>query len=72
MTTGIEFLKPSKKRVGRGLGKKPALLLINIRVPFEVVEYFNTHYPLTKQVQMRQVLIDYVIENNRHWSTTDT
>ena len=38
MTTGIEFLKPSKKRVGRGLGKKPALLSINVRVPFEVAE----------------------------------
>jgi len=68
MTTGIEFLKPSKKRVGRGLGKKPALFSINIRVPIEVVEYFNTHYPLTKQAQMREVLTDYV--NQR--STTDT
>jgi len=68
MTTGIEFLKSEKKRVGRGLGKKPALLLVNIRVPFEVIEYFNTHYPLTKQAQMREVLIDYV--NQR--STTDT
>lgn len=68
MTTGIEFLKPSKKRVGRGLGKKPALLSVNVRVPFEVVEYFNTHYPLTKQTQIRQVLVDYV--NQR--STTDT
>lgn len=68
MTTGIEFLKPKKKRVGRGLGKKPALLSLNLRVPFEVVEYFNTHYPLTKQTQIRQVLINYV---NRR-STTDT
>jgi len=68
MTTGIEFLKPSKKRVGRGPGKKPALLLVNIRVPFEVIEYFNTHYPLTKQAEMREVLTAYV--NQR--STTDT
>jgi hypothetical protein len=68
MTTGIEFLKPSKKRVGRGPGKKPALFLINIRVPVEVVEYFNTHYPLTKQAEMREVLTAYV--NQR--STTDT
>jgi hypothetical protein len=68
MTTGFEFLKPSKKRVGRGPGKKPALFSINIRVPLEVVEYFNTHYPLTKQAEMREVLTAYV--NQR--STTDT
>ena len=60
MTTGIEELKPVKKRKGRGPGKKPALNCTSLRLPREVLEYFETHYPHSKQVKMREVLTAYV------------
>lgn len=60
MTTGIEELKPIPKRKGRGPGKKPALFCTSLRLPKEVMEYFNTHYPDTKQAKMREILTDYV------------
>lgn len=60
MTTGIEFLKPGKKRKGRGPGKKPALACTSLRLPVEVMEYFNTHYPHTKQAKMREILTEYI------------
>lgn len=60
MTTGIEELKPVKKRKGRGPGKKPALNCTSLRLPKEVLEYFETHYPHSKQVKMREVLTAYV------------
>lgn len=60
MTTGIEELKPIPKRKGRGPGKKPALFCTSLRLPKEVMEYFNTHYPETKQAKMREILTDYV------------
>ena len=60
MTTGIEELKPIPKRKGRGLGKKPALFCTSLRLPKEVMAYFNTHYPETKQAKIREILTDYV------------
>jgi hypothetical protein len=60
MTTGIEELKPILKRKGRGPGKKPALFCTSLRLPKEVMEYFNTHYPETKQAKMREILTDFV------------
>lgn len=60
MTTGIEELKPIPKRKGRGPGKKPALFCTSLRLPKEVMEYFNTHYPETKQAKMREILTDFV------------
>lgn len=60
MTTGIEELKPFKKRKGRGLGKKPALFCTSLRLSQEVMEYFNRHFPYTKQAKMREILADYV------------
>ena len=60
MTTGIEFLKPEKKRKGRGLGKKPALFNTSLRLPKEVIDYFNAHYAYTKQAKMREILTEYV------------
>jgi len=60
MTTGIEELKPIKRRKGRGLGKKPALFCTSLRLPQEVMEYFNQHFPYTKQAKMREILADYV------------
>lgn len=58
MTTGIEYLKPEKKRQGRGPSKKPTLVNTSLRLPREVVEYFET-FP-NKQAKIREVLINYV------------
>jgi uncharacterized protein (DUF4415 family) len=58
MTTGIEYLKPEKKRQGRGPSKKPTLVNTSLRLPREVVEYFET-FP-NKQVKIREVLANYV------------
>ena len=60
MTTGIEELKPIPKRKGRGPGKKPALFCTSLRLPQNVMEYFNTYYPETKQAKIREILTDYV------------
>ena len=60
MTTGIEYLKLEKKRKGRGLGKKPALFCTSLRLPKDVMDYFNTNYAYTKQAKMREVLTEYV------------
>jgi uncharacterized protein (DUF4415 family) len=58
MTTGIEYLKPQKKRQGRGPSKKPTLVNTSLRLPREVVEYFET-FP-NKQAKIREVLANYV------------
>jgi hypothetical protein len=60
MTTGIEELKPVKKRKGRGLGKKPALDCTSLRLPKEVTAFFDQHYPYSKQLKMREILTEYV------------
>ena len=60
MTTGIEELKLEKKRKGRGVGKKPALSCTSLRLPKDVMDYFNTNYAYTKQAKMREVLTEYV------------
>jgi hypothetical protein len=60
MTTGIEYLKEEKKRKGRGLGKKPSLFCTSLRLPKEVMDYFNTNYAYTKQAKMREILTEYV------------
>ena len=60
MTTGIEELKLEKKRKGRGLGKKPALACTSLRLPKDVMDYFNTNFAYTKQAKMREVLTEYV------------
>jgi hypothetical protein len=66
MTTGIEFLKPEKKRTGRGLGKKPALFNTSLRLSKEVMDYFNTNFPRSKQAKIREILADYV--KKQTWS----
>ena len=48
------------KRKGRGPGKKPALVCTSLRLPRYVMEYFNTHYPYSKQAKMREILTDYI------------
>jgi uncharacterized protein (DUF4415 family) len=60
MTTGIEELKLEQKRKGRGLGKKPALCNTSLRLPHEVMDYFNTNFAYTKQAKMREILTQYV------------
>jgi len=58
--TGIEYLKPEQQKKGRGLGKKPALFCTSLRLPKEVMDYFNTNYAYTKQAKMREVLTEFV------------
>jgi len=58
MTTGIEYLKPEQKKRGRGPSKKPTLVNTSLRLPREVVEYFET-FP-NKQAKIREVLANYV------------
>ena len=58
MTTGIEYLKPEQKKRGRGPGKKPTFVNTSLRLPREVVDYFET-FP-NKQVKIREVLTEYV------------
>ena len=60
MTTGIEYLKLEKKRKGRGLGKKPALACTSLRLPREVMDYFDTNHPMSKQAKIREILTEYV------------
>ena len=60
MTTGIEYLKPEQQKKGRGLGKKPALFCTSLRLPKDVMDYFNTNYAYTKHAKMREVLTEYV------------
>jgi uncharacterized protein (DUF4415 family) len=66
--TGIEELKLEKKRRGRGVGKKPALFCTSLRLPKDVMDYFNTNYAYTKQAKMREVLTEYV--NNQTKETS--
>ena len=60
MTTGIEELKPIPKRKGRGPGKKPALACTSLRLPREVMDYFDQHFPYNKQAKMREILTNFV------------
>ena len=58
-----EITIPKPKRVGRGLGKRPALMCTSIRLPKHVMEYFDAQYPTSKQVKMREILIAYIADN---------
>lgn len=46
------------KRRGRGKGKRPAMMHVNIRVPTDVMDFFKQQHNYTKA--MRDVLIGYV------------
>lgn len=54
----VEEVKP--KRKGRGPSKKPTLFNTSLRLPREVMDYFNTHHPYTKQAKIREILTEYV------------
>jgi uncharacterized protein (DUF4415 family) len=47
--------EPGKK--GRGKGKKPALVHVNLRIPPDVMDFYKQSPSYT--AFMRQVLIDY-------------
>ena len=49
-----------KKRKGRGVGKKPPLFNTSLRLPREVMDYFNANYPYSKQAKIREILTEYV------------
>jgi len=51
---------PTPKKRGRGPGKKPRLFNTSIRLHREVIDYFEQHYPTTKQARMRAVLAEFV------------
>lgn len=48
------------KRRGRGPGKKPTLFNTSLRLSREVMDYFNTNYPYSKQAKIREILTEYV------------
>ena len=43
MTDDYENAKPVRR--GRGPGKRPALINTSLRLPIEVIEYFQEEYP---------------------------
>jgi hypothetical protein len=55
----LDFDRPRK---GRGIGKKPALISTSIRLPREVMDFFEI-FP-DKQAKMRDVLTEYVMFQN--------
>ena len=52
----IEELKTGteKKKYGRGLGKKPALRHLSLRLPVD------SHYPYKKQAKIREILTTFM------------
>lgn len=65
MTTGIEYLKLPKVKTGRGPGKRPALINTSLRLPEDVMQYFDAHFPYSKQAKMREVLIEFVKQHKK-------
>jgi hypothetical protein len=57
----------SLKRRGRGLGKKPAMVYLPIRVDKEVVDFFDTYYPSTRQAKIREILNDFINKQRGHY-----
>jgi len=72
MTTGIEYLKPEKKRKGRGPSKKPSLFATSLRLPRNVLDYFSTNHPYTKQAKIREILTEYVTNQQQGASNGNT
>jgi hypothetical protein len=55
LKTGLE-----KKKSGRGLGKKPALMHLSLRIPQELHEFFDKRYPYKKQAKIREILTTFM------------
>lgn len=49
-----------KKKSGRGLGKKPALVHFSLRLPKDVSDFFDSRYPYVKQNKMREILTEFM------------
>jgi hypothetical protein len=49
-----------KKKHGRGLGKKPALTHLSLRLPVELHDFFDSHYPYKKQAKIREILTAFM------------
>jgi len=45
---------------GRGKGAKPALVYFPLRLEKYVVDYFDKHYPATRQAKIREVLANFI------------
>jgi hypothetical protein len=45
---------------GRGKGAKPALVYFPLRLEKYVVDYFDEHYPATRQAKIREVLANFI------------
>jgi len=58
----IESLKwgTERKKSGRGLGKKPALAHLSLRIPKDVMDFFDQRYPYNKQAKMREILTEHM------------
>lgn len=48
------------KRRGRGKAVKPAMLYFPLRVEKYVVDFFDEHYPATRQAKIREVLANFI------------
>lgn len=59
-TKGNQMTEEIKKRKGRGPSKKPTLFNTSLRLSREVMDYFNTHHPYSKQAKIREILTEYV------------
>ena len=44
----------------RRASTRPAMFNTSIRLPQEVMDYFDKHHPYSKQAMMREVLLEYV------------
>ena len=55
MESNVSTEQPKKR--GRGAGKKPSLVHVNLRVPRDTVEYFRTYANYTGK--MREILVAY-------------
>ena len=55
-----KMTEETKKRKGRGPSKKPALFNTSLRLPREVMDYFNTNHAYSKQAKIREILTEYV------------
>jgi hypothetical protein len=54
--------EPNQREIkkGRGKGKRPALFNTSLRLTTEVMDYFNTYHPRSKQAKIREILTEYV------------
>jgi uncharacterized protein (DUF4415 family) len=57
---GNQMIEETIKRKGRGPSKKPTLFNTSLRLSREVMDYFNTNHPYSKQAKIREILTEYV------------